>query len=278
MTTNFNPPAGWSTPWNAVVVNGGANSVYLGNRWFIAPWHVGGNNVYVPGVGTLYRDPGTPVIQLTDPTNASPGVLSDLIMFRVSGDPGLVAPTLATTSPRLGDSLTLIATGSLRSSSYVYYSVDANWNWTAVTSRDPYNYFGYAVSADRGKLWGTNNITGATQSTWLQGLGFTASNPLFKTDFQQTPNEAAAFSGDSGGGVFNSAGQLVGILEAANVEGVNNAPSNTVIFGTYYSYITDLTPYIPAINLIVGRPSTIPEPLPLGICPIALLPRARRSR
>jgi hypothetical protein len=260
-TQNNTPPTGLTSQWNAVVVNGASNSIYLGNGWFIAPYHVGAGQVTVNGVN--YTPDPNSVRRLANPVT---GDLSDLNMFQISADPGITGVTLASKAPAVGDTLTFISTGRYRSANFVYYSVNKtdpnNWVWTQVSGA-PYDYVGYSVTGSYAKLWGTNKVIAwdaAGNASGTFDTGGVGVNQAFATDFAALVNEAAGFSGDSGGGVFNSAGELVGILDAAGFDDtIINPPANTVIFNWYYSIMLDIPEYAPTINLVRGTPVAVPE-------------------
>jgi hypothetical protein len=78
---------------------------YLGNRWVLTANHVGAGDVVIGGV-TYSLVPGS-AVRITDATHPD----TDLVVFRIFGDPGLPDLPIVTSTPALNQPVTLISPG-----------------------------------------------------------------------------------------------------------------------------------------------------------------------
>jgi hypothetical protein len=96
------------------------------------------------------------------------------------------------------------------------------------------------------------------------------------SDYDNAPNEGQVASGDSGGGMFDSSGNLVGMLDAMGTFESQGQPASTAIFGNI-TYAADLSYYRAQIVAAM-----VPEPssalLLAGACGGAVAMRRRRGR
>jgi hypothetical protein len=254
-------------------LNVGDRGVYLGYGWVLTVAHVGAGTTIFPGVGTFFYQEGSRV-QLQNPDSS----LTDLVMYRITADPGLPALRIATMTPAVGTEVTFIGDGGAvnPSDTETYWNVtgtDPDFTWTEVGADEPHNASGYKTTTNR-KLWGTNLVeddvtffseeTDADHTVFLDpGAG---SIHLFMTEFDKegetdgdvTPYETQAQAGDSGSGVFameNGEWVLAGITDAVGVfEDQPDAGTNAV-FGDL-TFAADLALYRSQIEMIIG----IPEP------------------
>src|SRR5262245_4017924 len=213
-------------------LNVGDRGVYLGNRWVLTVAHVGEGTTIFPGVGTFFYQSGSRV-QLQNPDSS----LTDLVLYRITADPGLPSLRIAATTPAIGAEVTFIGDGGAANpgDTETYWNVtgtDPNFTWTEVSVSDPHNASGYKSTTNR-KLWGTNLVendvtffsaeTDADHTVFLNpGAG---SIHLFLTEFDKagetdgsvTLHESQAQAGDSGSGVFAKEGSdwvLAGLTDA----------------------------------------------------------------
>jgi hypothetical protein len=205
-TINPQDYVGWTQGdpgWNNVVANG-SNYVYLGDGWVLSARHVGYNatngvqlQTMLPDgslgpVQTFYRIPGdyyydygysqsnTRYYAVSNPTTTqsqsgqtislqdSRGTyFTDLQLFRINGDPGLPALTIAS-QPMPSDftratapEVVMIGRGRGRQAPETHWDVtvvsDDQWTWTATTG--PGDYQGYRHDSVSVKRWGTNRLT-----------------------------------------------------------------------------------------------------------------------
>lgn len=276
---NNTAPAGLTNAWNAVGANGGASGVYLGNRWAITAYHAGAGELGLPSTGSIPTVPGSS-IRLQDPVTHE---LTDLVLYRLQSDPGLPLTPLVTHAPTYGTPVTMIAYGDVRSGGPVYYNVDTtdpdNWVWTSGTAAS-YDLMGYTTGGRAGHLWAKSFIDYYDPQTHeVQGFG--VADPslgpvrVITTVFDDLPNSGMGASGDSGGGLFNDQGELIGIFDLIGT--YPNQPANTALY-TDVTYFLDLSAYLPQINAITGRLPVVPEPGVLGFAVPAAMLLGRRKR
>ncbi len=177
-----------------------------------------------------------------------------------------------------------------RNTAIQYY--DGSFNPTSAGSAT-YGGFGYSNSPGITEGYGRNyvyNAGTAQQPESLTSIHVTGPNGspdygyvtafvghFFNdlTDYQT--NNATKFgdqivSGDSGGGVFNSQNQLIGMMDSEDT--YMNQPGNIALFGNL-SYSADIGTYYNQIDSITG----VPEPTALGLlcCACPMLLRRRRG-
>jgi hypothetical protein len=207
------PPAdpGWS---NVGSLNG-LSGVYLGDGWVLTANHVGIGPITLNGVS--YAAAPESGIRLEH----TPGVPTDLLMFRVIADPGLPSLAVPSVSPSLGNATTMIGIGCARGAPYTFTG-HAGWRWV-------YTY---------AKRWGTNAVNQASADRTINGLPLRAFGMTFD-DLGGTVPEAIVTTGDSGGAAFID-GALAGILVAKWSFG--GQASSSSVFGNG-SYAADLSHY-----------------------------------
>lgn len=230
--------------------NVGSSGVYLGaysgGFWVITATHVGATSITF-STGT-YTPVGGSSITVRNPDNST----TDLLLYRISSDPGLPALTLASATPANGSAVTTIGHGRNRETEQLYWSVtgiDPALVWTPLPGPTGANASGYAWAAGKTKRHGANQIDGTT--TYNVGTGVTTA---FSADFDAVTGESQGATGDSGGAVFYKNGstwELVGIMGAIGT--MNNQPASTAVFGN-----TTLYASIPAYHSFIV--SSIPEP------------------
>lgn len=242
---------GWA---NVGTVNNGSG-VYLGNRWMITANHVGSGDTTLNGA-TYAVVPGSTIVL----TNAgAPGrtANTDLLLYRLTTDPGLPTLAIAATTPEDTAAVTMIGAGRDRGA-FTSWLVDTTTTpntWT-VDDVNP-TAAGYQWAATRGMRWGTNTVAG--EAVWIDyNPGFFVSSFTFKTQFADLggdSTEAMAAVGDSGGGVFlknGAAWELAGIMLA--IDAYSGQPGGTAVFGNN-TYSADLSYYRPQIVGVVPEPS-----------------------
>lgn len=257
-TQNTTAPAddpGWA--------NVGSTGVYLGNfnggHWVLTATHVGAGSISF-STGTYTAVSGS-AITVRNGDNST----TDLLLYRISSDPGLPSLTLASAAPPAGASVVTIGDGVNRGTDQLYWSVNTNgnpsgsssgaaWTWTQLPNSTGSNASGYAVGSGGTMRHGTNQIDGT--SAYDIGTGATTA---FYGDFDAVSGESQGAGGDSGGAVFYKNGttwELVGIMGA--IATYNNQPGSTAVFGnlTYYASI-------PAYHSFIT--SAIPEPADVAV-------------
>lgn len=255
--SNTNAPAN-DPGWANVGVLNGASGIYLGAGWVLTAAHVGVGNIFFAGVS--YSALTNTLVQLT---NSVPGktMFTDLIMFQLASTPaGLGTPTLASSAPTLGTSVTMIGAGRDRGN-FTKWNVNTNatpWTWTVTTSPTA-NAAGYQTLESRTMRWGTNGVSAT--DFWVDATNGSPDVKSFATTFTDTASasdEAQAVLGDSGGAVFTkneSAWELGGVMFAVGGYSGQPSPETTAVFGNA-TYSVDLSFYAPQILSVVPEPTT----------------------
>ncbi len=267
MNDNTSPPVddpGWANVGNA--------GVYLGNRWVITAFHVGAGTTTFSTGTFLYQ--GGSAVRLQNPDST----YADLLMYRLTADPGLPSLSIATSTPAVDAEVTLIGDGRAvnPSDTETHWNVtgtDPNFTWTEVSGSDPFNASGYKSTASR-KLWGTNLVE--RDSDFFEdeedadhtlivddnfGLTisfFTEFDKEGETEGDATGHEAQAQGGDSGSATFAKEGNnwvLAGVTYAVGAFEDQPDPGNNAVFGNL-TFAADLSQYRGQILTIMG----IPEP------------------
>lgn len=257
-TENFDAP-GNGAPWAYVGSVGGATGVYLGNyggnHWVLTASHVVGSGSGLSNLvlhGTPYSFvPGSGVVVRNGDTSTT-----DLTLFRISGDPGLANLQLASSTPTVNSSVTMIGRGN-KEGSLNYWVVTVNpganddiWNDQGSNPTGA-NAFGYLWAANGDLRWGTDLVGGNT--TYNVGTGNTTA---FYTTLSSGENEAQGATGDSGGATFYYNGtvwELAGIMGA--IGGFENQPASTAVIGNI-TYSADISNYHGFITSAIPEPST----------------------
>jgi hypothetical protein len=266
-TQNLTAPAddfGWGNVGLVLDSQDGifVGGVYLGNGWVLSAYHgvrdasqtgFQFGSVFFGGIGYTV-DPAT-ANRLHNPNSS----LADLSLFRLTTQPPLPSLTIASSAPTNNLSVTLMGNGPNRETALTQWLVNPATDpdtWTEVGAGGTNQ--GYKWAPSQALRWGTNNIAqfgpGVTTLSANDGFGITT---VFRTTFDNLPNEAQAGGGDSGGGVFWKVGgqwQLGGIM--LFVDNLDGQPSGTAVFGDD-TYAANLASYRNEIVNIVPEPSTM---------------------
>ncbi len=246
--------------WNHIGHHlGGPSVVYLGNGWVLTAQHAGASIVLFQGE-RFNPVPGS-IVQLESrfvPKKKPSGEgefegggesefrKSDLLLFRIDGDPGLPLLALAESTPKIGEDALLIAAGSSRGRRLTVDTPESGL-------RD-----GFEWQTDRTTRWGTNIVH--KSPTWIDHLETsTRAFPLIFDRLESrnsTPHEAGAARGDSGGALFTRANPvapengwvLSGIL--FSVSGKKGQPKDTTFYGDA-TWVADLSHYREQIRKLV---------------------------
>jgi len=184
---------------------------------------------------------------------------SDLALLTLSNVNGIMPPlpvvNLATTTPSIGTGVVMAGFGRNRVQ-------DAATSPTTPDSITLTNGTGYTTTSPHVQRWGTNTTIqagfGPPSPVATTNIG-TNPTTIFMTQFDQpasgewlTSNEAQAVLGDSGGGAFDTSGNLLGIIAA-----VTGSTTNPVFGGR--TYFADIATYKTAIDDAIGY-TLVPEP------------------
>jgi len=247
------PDPGWNHVGLCYGANGGCSAIYLGNQWVLTADHVGAGSVTF-GSTTYSMVSGSSVrLQNADLS------YTDLLMFRISSDPGMSALAISSTAAATGWNITMIGDGMNWQTGLTTWYVDRDtnpWKWseTEFTGWDA-NRYGYKWGSTRTQRWGTNVISypGVVASYGYGDVsGFEAT-----FDSGVGDNEAIAVGGDSGGAVFHyngSSWELAGVLLAYAY--YSGQPSSTSVFGDA-TFAADLFVYREQIVNLVPEPATL---------------------
>jgi hypothetical protein len=251
---NTDPPPddpGWSHVGHHL---GGPSVIYLGNRWVLTADHVGASIVFIQGrrfnpvAGSLVQlhreltdveeSKSAETRQEGSEENSEEPRRSDLLLFRIDGDPGLPILPIAALTPKIGENALLIAGGSSRGPRVSLYS-------PGLAIRD-----GFHWHQDDTMRWGSNLVDRGP--TWVEHQDTnTRAFPLVfdrLEDRNSTPDEAAAGLGDSGGAVFTRANPILpetgwvlsGLL--FSVASDFSQPPETTFYGNI-TWVADLSHY-----------------------------------
>jgi len=242
--------------WEYVGTRGSLTAVYIGDGWVLTANHVGAGDFVLGGVTYPFL-PGSDV-RLKNRDQS----LADMLVFKVSPNPGLPLLPLRTAFPSVGADAILIGNGRDRGLTTSFDPGGANpliegWEWAPGSTL----------------RWGTNKVDGFPSGKILGNISvFTA------FDAGDSVHEAQAATGDSGGALFverNGIWELAGILYA--VAAFPQQPSQTAIYGNV-TYAARVDYYYDEIQNAIA----MPEPsgtlgLVLGIALLQVLDR-RRNR
>ena len=195
------------------------SAVYLGDGWVLTANHVSVGSVTLGGVYHA-AVPGT-TVQL----EFTPGVLTDLKLFRLVTDPGLPSLSIAAAPPVADEPVVMIGHGRNRGAA-------TSWN----------GHDGWLWASGRTTRWGTNNVALTGLNVVLTPLTIRAFSLEFDDDGGIT-DEAVGATGDSGGPVFVENGpgfELAGLIFA--IYSYIGQPASTSLFGNG-TYAADLSYY-----------------------------------
>jgi len=207
---------------------------------------------------------------------------SDLALLTLTQTSGIMPPlpvtNLGTYKPSNNMDVIMAGRGRQRIQDAATTNSSDAVTWTSNGT----SYSGYTTNSTQVIRWGTNTVAGST--TVNVGTGnTTATYTVFdkpqKNQFLTT-NEAQGVAGDSGGGMFDLSGNLLGITLAVSND--NNASNGgTQAYFGQNTYFTDISTYKTAIDSAIGI-AMIPEPkiVALWLMGIAacLLTSRRRGR
>ena len=226
-TGNTTPPADDPGFTHAGILSTNS-AVYLGDGWVLTANHVTTGPVTILGV-THQVVPGT-AVQLT----YTPGVPTDLKLFRLVSDPGLETLEIASSPPPVNGLVTLAGNGRDRGAATSWMGF-SGWSWLpAKTLR-----------------WGINRVTQLNQVIVLGGSTVRAMS--FDFDAGAPGDEAVGTNGDSGGPVFVGGaanGKLAGLIFA--ISSFTNQPGSTSLFGNS-TLAADLSYYRSAILAVTAE-------------------------
>ena len=194
---------------------------------------------------------------------------SDLALLTLTQTSGIMPPLpvtmLAAATPAVGTQIIVAGYGRERTQNATTSASVSDA--VAVTGGT-----GYTTIAASEKRWGTNTTENfgtpglhPTSTTALPGTTVTYS--IFSsppTGGWLTSNEAQAVVGDSGGGMFNTSGQLLGIMYAVSEPSV----SGTEAFFGQGTYFTNVPTYKGEVESKIGG-ALIPEPSIPGLAFLA---------
>ena len=239
--------------WDHVGLCGVGTAIYLGNQWVLTADHVGAGPVTF-GSTTYNMVSGSGVrLQNADLS------YTDLLMFRISSDPGMSALAISNTAAAQNWAVTMIGYGPDRAANLTKWYVDMDtdpWTWreTYFPQADA-TARGYTWVSNRTKRWGTNVIS---YRVVVPSYGYgdvSGFGAVF--DSGVGDNEAISGDGDSGGAVFYNNGtswQLAGVILAyAHYSG---QPGSTSVFGDA-TFAADLSVYRDQIVSVVPEPATL---------------------
>ncbi len=135
-----NPDPGWAHVGRRL---GGPSLVYLGNGWVITARHVGAGVVLIGG--ERYDPVAESILKLDHPD----GMASDLMLFRIKGNPALPELPLlpiARRPPRLGSELIMVGFGRDRGDRLTHRPASGGL------------YDGWFWNKSGSKRWGTNQM------------------------------------------------------------------------------------------------------------------------
>lgn len=261
-STNNTAPSGQPYFGNVGSYNS-ASVIYLSNQWVITARHVAsslptsvnfGGTSYTTQSGSWHRLNNTGL-------GAGLTVDTDIVLFRLTSDPGLPSLSIATSAPTVGQDVMMIGNGYVQQSTPTFWAVtevagDGNDIWTEVTPPTPYNLAGYKTTGTQQVRWGVNEVDVAA-ATVNSGNGDVLSfTTLYNNVFTQ---EAQAVVGDSGGAALAFDGtswNLLGMMHAINA--YDNQPSSAISGqSTFHANLSLYAPQIQAIITPVPEVSTL---------------------
>ena len=159
-TGNITAP-GDDPGWGNVGACNSAGAIYLGNQWVLTAYHVNASAGFpVVFNGTAYTTIPSSGVRLTNNGAGGMSALTDLIVFRINGDPGLPTPVISASAPALGDDIVMIGNGLNRAAARTFWQVTMNADpaldtWTETVGA--HNVEGYKAGSGSAKRWGTND-------------------------------------------------------------------------------------------------------------------------
>lgn len=264
-SANFSAPAD-DPGWANVGRIGSSSGVYLGNTsipghgsgyWVLTASHVGSGTINLGG--TSYSAVTGSSFRLTNPDNS----LTDLLLYKISSDPGLPTLKLASSTPALGTSLTMIGFGYTGAASQTTWNINdavSPWTWTETTTPSGLYGVGYKYGTSGTENWGVNALAIPTQ---LVASG-SSKTDVFGSYALATSGSAQLAAHDSGGAVFVKNGgqwELAGINLYAGP--FPDQPGSTAMFSIVDSTVTPSVNYFGNGSYMADLSSyltQIPEP------------------
>ncbi len=170
--------------WENVVEREHLTVIYLGRGWVLTAAHVGAGPVSVNGKRFPRLFGSARVLRNPD---SSP---SDMILFRIAGDPGLPILPLSTETPTVGTEVVMIGRGYNRGAPI----------WKSAPDGEP-ELRGFRWAGSRQKRWGRNIVRENSFHFQTRRSLTRALAMRFEPVPGQAP-EAQAIAGDSGGALF----------------------------------------------------------------------------
>lgn len=236
----------------------GASGVYVGNGWVLTAAHVGFPTGFTLGGMSYGVTPGSDV-ELTNPN----GTPTDLQLFHLTSSPAPTNLNIPANSPGVNILIYDIGFGAGRSGDLTNFGTMSHPEW------------GFAETDPGTELWGTNDTiavdgngnpdSNGSAIAYIQVNGDPGPIYAFFTQFYtgladynnggNGTGEAQIGGDDSGGGVFDSNGNLIGIMDG----NASQIPGDAIL-GDASAYV-DLAPYRQQIDDITG----LPEPTTIGL-------------
>jgi hypothetical protein len=175
---------------------------------------------------------------------------SDLALLTLSNANGIMPPlpvvSLATTTPSIGTNVIMAGFGRQRVQ-------DATTNALTSDAVPVTDGTGYTTTSTTLLRWGTNRVAG-TQTVGSTETIFTVFSEPAPGGWLAT-SEAQAVLGDSGGGLFDFDGTLLGIVSA--ISGTD--PTKTQAAFGQATFFSDIASYKNEIDTAIGY-TLVPEP------------------
>lgn len=249
------------------------SGIYLGSGVVLTANHVGEGTITFGG--TPYTLVGGSAQQLVDPNTNNP---TDLVLFRINGDPGLDPLNIADSTPVVGTSGTMVGNGRNREAAKTFWDVTGGvWKEQGSVGAEASGYK-WNNAIDGVIRWGTNttenaSLIGAPAGPTVDIDSGEGDVRSLLTDFDEVTDEGQVAGGDSGGAYFAADGTLLGMMHARGT--FTNQPAFTAVFGNV-SYIADLSYYKSQIVTYIPEPTS--ALLLAGAGAFAALRRVRRHR
>lgn len=261
-TGNTTPPPDDPGFANIGNLNAGG-AIYLGNRWVLSAAHVRVGPVTFGG-DTFSFAPNQ-VFQLSNPTDIELDEeeqeawtpQTDILLFRITEDPGLPSLRLSCGPATSGTEVTMIGRGRDRAADPIFWTVeegpeDDDDVWTEVNSPVIADRIGFGTEATRSTRWGQSIIS---DTEILVDAGRWGSMIAFDTEFDPTSGVedlAQAVTGDSGGGVFQKRDgfwELSGMIQSVDLVEGHPLLTRGAVFGDS-TRMADIYAYLDEIRAI----------------------------
>jgi len=164
--------------WANVGAIGSFSGVYLGDRWVLTAVHIGASAITLDG--NSYAVEGGTSVQLQNPGGLGLTANTDLLMYRITTDPGLPSLTISSGVPAGGSSVVMIGNGRNRQTTTTFWDDATNpWTETVEASADRE---GYKFDTGNTMRWGENVLSTSSGSPVVSvNAGFGDVVSLFTT-------------------------------------------------------------------------------------------------